>query len=47
MREKKKKGIAPNKVLNKTTIKTLKDSEAGKNLHRVSSIEELFEKLKL
>ncbi len=33
------------KLPNETTEKTLKESEAGKNLHRVDNVNNLFEKL--
>lgn len=34
------------KIPNKETIKTMEDSEKGKNLKRVDTIEELFKELK-
>ncbi|MBW2100374.1 MAG: type II toxin-antitoxin system RelB/DinJ family antitoxin [Deltaproteobacteria bacterium] len=33
------------KIPNETTEKTLKESEAGKNLHRVGNVNNLFEEL--
>jgi len=33
------------KIPNEVTAKTLRDSENGKNLHKVDSVDELFEKL--
>jgi DNA-damage-inducible protein J len=33
------------KIPNKITAKTLQESENGKNLHKVSDIDELFEEL--
>jgi DNA-damage-inducible protein J len=33
------------KIPNEVTAKTLKDAEAGKNVHKVDSVDELFEEL--
>ena len=33
------------KIPNELTAKTLRDAEAGKGLHKVSSVDELFEEL--
>lgn len=35
------------KIPNELTAKTLRDSEAGKGLHKVDSVDELFQKLNI